>query len=212
MNKYSVYMHTSPNGKKYIGITSIKPHRRWANGSGYRPNEHFTSAILKYGWVNFKHEILFTGLTKEEAEQKEIELIAKFKSDDRKFGYNIESGGALGVEVSNETREKLRRLSTGRKATEETKKKMSESHKGEKCYWFGKHLSKEVKEKLSKIHEKAVIQFDIKGNKIRKHESMTKAAKYFGVTRQAIYSCVIGKSKTACGFIWKLEGGKCEKG
>ena len=32
MGLYSVYKHTAPNGKVYIGITSRKPEYRWNNG------------------------------------------------------------------------------------------------------------------------------------------------------------------------------------
>ena len=32
---YTVYMHTSPSGKRYIGITSMKPTERLRNGGGY---------------------------------------------------------------------------------------------------------------------------------------------------------------------------------
>ena len=54
---YVVYKHTTPSGKVYIGITGLKPERRWRNGNGYKDNEHFYRAILKYGWDNIKHEI-----------------------------------------------------------------------------------------------------------------------------------------------------------
>lgn len=112
---YCVYKHTSPNGKVYIGITCKKPEYRWNNGRGYWQNSHFTSAIQKYGWENFSHEILFSGLSKEEAEAKEIELIAKYNSANREKGYNHEIGGC-----------------TNGKTSEETKRKISESRKG-KC-------------------------------------------------------------------------------
>ena len=29
MNNYIVYMHVSPSGKRYIGITCTKTNRRW---------------------------------------------------------------------------------------------------------------------------------------------------------------------------------------
>ena len=35
MDNYTVYMHISPSGKRYIGITSVKPKYRWRNGKGY---------------------------------------------------------------------------------------------------------------------------------------------------------------------------------
>lgn len=110
---YFVYKHTSPSGKNYIGITSQNPpEKRWKNGNGYKNNNYFYNAIKKYKWNNFKHEILYTGLTKKEAEQKEIELIAYYKSDNREYGYNIDYGGSCVGRMS-----------------EETKKKLSENHK-----------------------------------------------------------------------------------
>lgn len=90
--KYYVYRHTCPNGKVYIGITGRNPSVRWANGKGYS-NSYFYNAISKYGWQNIKHEILFDSLTKEEAEAKEIELIAEHKSNHKEYGYNIAVGG-----------------------------------------------------------------------------------------------------------------------
>ena len=68
---YVVYMHTSPNGKRYVGITSMRPiEKRWKNGYGYKKNIHFWNAINLYGWNNFQHDFLFENLTKEEAKDK----------------------------------------------------------------------------------------------------------------------------------------------
>jgi group I intron endonuclease len=38
---------------------------------------------------------------------------------------------------------------TGKNHSEETRKKMSESKKGEKCYWYGKELSEDTRKKMS---------------------------------------------------------------
>lgn len=94
-NNYVVYIHICPNNKKYIGITyNIK--QRWGkNGYGYRNNRLFKRAIKKYGWENIKHKILFTNLTLKEAQQKEIELIKLYKTNNNKYGYNISCGGDL---------------------------------------------------------------------------------------------------------------------
>lgn len=32
MENYKVYMHTLPNGKRYVGITKQEPEKRWLNG------------------------------------------------------------------------------------------------------------------------------------------------------------------------------------
>lgn len=107
---FIVYMHTTPNNKRYIGITQQEAEVRWKKGKGY-DTQYFSKAIKKYGWDNIKHEILFENLTKEEAEKKEVELISFYKSNDKRYGYNIENGGSHNV------------------CSEETKRKISESHK-----------------------------------------------------------------------------------
>jgi hypothetical protein len=100
---YSVYKHTCPNGKVYIGITSQEPKHRWNNGNGYRENEYFFRAIKKYGWNNIKHEILFENLSESDAELKEIELISQYNSQDRSCGYNRHAGGKITLQFSLES-------------------------------------------------------------------------------------------------------------
>lgn len=91
---YCVYMHTNQqNNKKYIGITCQRPEYRWSAGAGYKTQIKFYNAIKKYGWESFTHEILFEDLTETEAKEKEIELIAKYKTVDANFGYNCTLGG-----------------------------------------------------------------------------------------------------------------------
>ena len=95
-NNYCVYMHMFPNNRKYIGITSLKPKYRWSDGKGYKKQKLMYRAILKYGWENIKHEILFDGLSREDAFKIEIELIKEYRSNEREFGYNIGTGGEHG--------------------------------------------------------------------------------------------------------------------
>ena len=45
MNKYKVYMHICPNGKKYIGITQQDVLKRWNYGNGYKGCVLFYKAI-----------------------------------------------------------------------------------------------------------------------------------------------------------------------
>lgn len=85
---YLVYKHTDPKGKLYIGITQNHPQTRWNDGSGYEKQSKFYRAIQKYGWINFKHEIIDAGLSKEDAEKIENELIIQYKSYDPQHGYN----------------------------------------------------------------------------------------------------------------------------
>lgn len=76
-NNYTVYKHTFPNGKTYIGITSLSVQKRWANGLGYKKTNLVGKAIRRYGWGNIKHEVLFTNLTKEQAIQEFVEVVDK---------------------------------------------------------------------------------------------------------------------------------------
>lgn len=128
-------MHTTPNGKVYIGITGQDPEERWLNGKGYK-KQFFNRAIDKYGWDNIKHQILFSGLTKDQACEKEIELISFYDSTNPQKGYNISCGGEHSS-PSNVTREKIRNTLTGKMV-------------GEKNPFYGKHHSSEMKEKFSK--------------------------------------------------------------
>lgn len=92
---YTVYMHTAPNGKRYVGITGRKPERRWRYGHSYayHHNIHFMSAIDKYGWDNMEHIIVSDNLTFEEACQMEVDLIKQYRTNEREFGYNKTAGG-----------------------------------------------------------------------------------------------------------------------
>lgn len=138
---WCVYCHTNKiNNKKYIGITSRKPpERRWGKeGNQYSKNNQqvFYSAIQKYGWDNFEHEILFENLTKEEAFAKEIELIKKYKTTNSRFGYNISNGGSAPM--------------YGRKHSKKTLEGFSKNRAGKNNSFYGKHHSEETKAKTGK--------------------------------------------------------------
>lgn len=126
---YIVYLHRFPNGKVYIGVTSTHPTVRWKNGQGYCDQPLMKRAIDKYGWDNVSHEILFSGLSKAQAAEKEKQLISQYSSTNPEFGYNVSEGGdgtSLHT-VSLQTRERLREVNLGKPKSEETKKKLSES-------------------------------------------------------------------------------------
>lgn len=129
---YSVYCHASPDGKRYVGITRRNPLRRWQNGKGYANNKHFYSAILKYGWDNFTHEILFSELTEEEAQKIERDLIAKWKLTDRRYGYNYHQGGEVCSEEASKIASRKLKGRVGHPLSQEQKKILSELHKGKK--------------------------------------------------------------------------------
>lgn len=163
--KWCVYMHTNKiNGKKYIGQTCQNPPvLRWGNnGSGYlRQNsdgtysqEAMATAVLDYpDWKNdWEHQIINDNLTQEEANALEIKLIAKYKTNCRKynnpsFGYNMTDGGS---DVSGENNPFY-----GKKHTDDTREKISKNHadiSGENNPMFGKCHSEETKAKIRERH------------------------------------------------------------
>lgn len=161
---YKVYIHTAPNGKVYIGITCQTVERRWRNGGyGYsnKGSEYFYNAILKYGWDNFKHEVISNDLNKEEAENLEKELIKKYKSNDKRYGYNILSGG----------------YSPGA-MPEETRKKVSESRKGKYTGYrrpeIGKAISKSKMGHTVSEDTKIKISNTLKGRYVGKDNPTAK--------------------------------------
>lgn len=147
MNRtYYVYKHTTPSNKVYIGITKQEPEKRWKYGNGYNKDSIFYNAVLKYGWDNINHEILYSGLTEEEACEKEIELIAEYKSTDRRYGYNISAGGNT-THNTIEANAKRRAKALERWSDPERRKSMSEK-------MTGKAHSKETREKMSLSQKK----------------------------------------------------------
>lgn len=194
MNKYIVYKHTTPNGKVYIGITRTTLERRCgSNGCNYSKNILFYRAIQKYGWQNIKHEILFDGLTKEQATAKEVELIAEYQSNNSLYGYNISVGGEsgnAGIVASEETRKKMSLAhlgnpsNTGRKLSEETRQKLSIARKGNKNM-LGKKFSEETRKKMSEAQKGAKNHFYGKKHTPETIEKIKAARRAWEVRRNA---------------------------
>ena len=157
--RWCVYMHTNKaNGKVYIGKTNDIQKRWGRNGNAYKDKNVsgsykqsvFAKALDKYpNWdEDWLHEIVIDKLTHQEACEKEIELIALYKSNvsrwhDEANGYNMTDGGE-GV--------------CGHQHTEESKKIMSQKAKErlknpENHPMFGKHISKETKAKNSQSNK-----------------------------------------------------------
>lgn len=94
MKTYILYMHKNKtNNKVYIGITSQTLANRWGSDGRRYKTQPFYKAIEKYGWDNFEHIILKENLSKIEAEKLEQEYIKRYKSNNKKYGYNVTDGG-----------------------------------------------------------------------------------------------------------------------
>lgn len=213
---FTVYCHVNKiNGKRYVGITKQNPEIRWHSGNGYNNSEYFWRAIKKYGWRNFEHKILYENLTKEEAERVEIQLIAEWKTTDRAYGYNIANGGNHIGSVSEETKKKIsnrhKGIATELHRTEKTKKKISKGLKGIK-------RSDETKKKMSDFAKSRGMseltrQRFVEANEKRKipvicittgieYESASEAARQTGLCKSTILRQCAGKTKKKRMEVW----------
>lgn len=193
---YTVYCHTNKiNGKRYVGITKQKPERRWQNGHGYVGNHHFYNAIKKYGWEEFSHEILFTNLTKKQAKEKEIELIAKWDLTNSNCGYNGTHGGDIPKPLSKES---CRKISESLKATYS---KTTHPCVGRVMSPVCRAIMIDANNKRKKI----VLQYTTDGFLVEEYPSLREMERQTGFHRAAIKDNITGKSKQSYGFIWKFK-------
>ena len=230
MDKYTVYKHTSPHGKVYIGITARPVSRRWHGGSAYRNNPHFYSAIKKYGWDNFQHEILAQGLTFEAACEMERALIAQHCSTDPKRGYNRSPGGdktTLGYRYSEESRERIsqaligkrkgiphtpehcehiRQALRGHTASEATREKLRQSLGDRFQTAEAREKQKANTPKGSAHHRAQAVRCKDTGEIFN---TIKEAADKYGICRANISRVCRGLQNTAGGFRWEyIEGVK----
>lgn len=87
-------------------------------------------ALKKYGPENFTYRSI--AFAENQKQLDDLEIMYTDKYNCVKNGYNCEPGGS-GYRI----------------ISEKTRNKISSAHKGNKCYWFGKHLSDEHKKKIS---------------------------------------------------------------
>ena len=199
---YTLYRHISPSNKVYVGITCQKPEWRWNQGKGYslKDQPYFARAINKYGWENMKHEILFENLSEEKAKRFEIELIRFYKM--LAMSYNMTNGG----DGHRGTYDRSHII-----VSEETRKKMRESHKGKFIGslnpMYGRHETAPAYNKFGKKHpaSKIVYQYDKNGQFIKKWDCLSDVQRELGFIVTNITAVCRGKGFTLGGFRWSYS-------
>ena len=93
---WTIYRHTFPNGKIYIGQTKVSLKKRFKNGAGYVGCPLIERAINKYGWENVITDILESNISdSEKANEQEKYYIALYDACNPEVGYNIAIGGGI---------------------------------------------------------------------------------------------------------------------
>lgn len=164
------------NGKTYVGKTKMNFGDRWdchraqLNG-GYHHNKALQKEWNEFGADSFEFKIIESVDNTDVLNDLEIKYIALYR--EKELNYNVSDGGDAGCfagkHLSEETKRKIgdknRVHMTGRKASDETKAKMSKSQKARYDKWTqedreqwgkmvsvrasGYHLSESVRKEMS---------------------------------------------------------------
>lgn len=197
-------------------------------------NKHWHNIINK---TDYKVEILLESNDYKWIKQKEIEFITLYGREDLKLGslVNWTNGGEGTVNLNIEIRKIMSEKATGRKQSEEAKKKISIANKGKQSR-LGSINSIECREKLSKTMKedyksgkrvnpnkkgekrdkilmdkinsqkrKKIIQYDLNMNFIKEWESIKSAIKELNYSSGSIGNCLKNRCKSSGGFIWKYK-------
>lgn len=126
-------------GKWYVGQT-VEPDKRFKvhidRAINKKDKTYFYNSIRKYGLENFVYCVLEENVLRENLNLREMDWIEEF--DSFYDGYNMSAGGGQTI------------------FSEEFKQKLSEYHKqliGEKNPFYGKHHSEESRKKISESHK-----------------------------------------------------------
>lgn len=180
---YKIYLITNiENKKQYVGITKFSLEERFSQH--IKRGFILTEAIQKYGHQKFSIKLIEEVESAERAYELEQYYIKQY---DTKVpnGYNLTDGGdgIFGWEASEEYRqecsERVKQLHKekkigmyGKNHSEETKKKMSVSAKGNKnC--LGRKLSEESKQKIREKHLRKVVSEETKKKISQNHHDIS---------------------------------------
>ena len=193
------------NNKIYIGQTITTIEQRFKEHC--RPSKNSTlidKAINKYGKENFKVEFLCETNSLDELNKLEIFYIKEYNAMDRNVGYNLCIGGnnTKGYRHRKDSREKMSKFRMGIFA-------------GNKNPFYGKHHSDETKKKLSDLHKGKKLSEEHKAhlrmtspNKVsvictttgESFESVSDAARKYNIEVTHISRVCKGKRKSCKGY------------
>lgn len=146
---------------KYIGQRRYRDNKTALEDKYLGSGTRLKKAIEEFGEENFSKTVLEECETREILNATEIRYIAQYDAVNNPMFYNLASGGEGQIDPSPEIREKLRKAATGVKDSEETKRRKSDAHKGEKNYLYGKHPSDEARKHMSEAQKRRFARGDI---------------------------------------------------
>lgn len=219
-----IYKYTSPSGKSYIGQTTNEVLRRknWFDSKYHYAGRKIDRARNKYGRNKFSYEVLVKNsyssreIAVEDLNRLEIYYIGLYDSYLNGYNSTIGGYGVVGLKLTPEQIEKVRKANLGktipieqrRKAsikikailnTSEMKTKLSNIRKG-------KPNPKAIKA-MNESNCRPILQLSLSGKFIKEFDSIKSAIQNLGIKAATsnISNVCKGKRNSAYGFKWKYK-------
>lgn len=198
---YIYKISNKDNGKSYIGKTIDLNRRFTQHCLGRGGTKALNNAIRKYGKDNFTFECLESIIRNSIEELNEALNIRECyfikEYDTFKTGYNCTIGGdgTSYYKHSEETKRKLSEAHKGKVLSDSTKLKIANKLKGRK-------RDEEMVAVAAFKRRKSIIQYDIHGNYIREHKGIL--IPEYSISN--IVACCRGRINSAYGYIWRYKG------
>lgn len=212
---YTLSSTRNPNIIRYVGKSKQKLSRRLSQHlcAAKKAKETNYKLNYNYNWINKElsegYEIIIEELDSVNFQENESwEWLEQYWISQIKiWGFNITNltdggDGNKNQHFSKETIQKRAEKLRGIPRDLETRRKISESHKG-------KILSEETKNKVSnsikELQGRKILQYDLDGNKIKEWDCIVDAAKQLNIDKANIGHCCSHKENhnSAGGFIWR---------
>lgn len=212
---YTLSSTRNPNIIRYVGKSKQKLSRRLSQHlcAAKKAKETNYKLNYNYNWINKElsegYEIIIEELDSVSFQENESwEWLEQYWISQMKiWGFNITNltdggDGNKNQHFSKETIQKRAEKLRGIPRDLETRRKISESHKG-------KILSEETKNKVSnsikELQGRKILQYDLDGNKIKEWDCIVDAAKELNIDKANIGHCCSHKKNhnSAGGFIWR---------
>lgn len=194
------------NNKIYIGQTQNSLEQRKASHKKdfKTQDSYFYRAIRKYGWENFKWEVIKDDIqTVEELNYWEEYYIKLYNTfDNKEKGYNSLPGGLNHTPTEEEKKRRSERVKgeknpmygkpgtwLGKKFSEEHKKKISDSLKGQKKPWIENGNNPAARSVTNLTTQE---EFD----------TIKQAAEKYKISTEALGNHLRRKTHSCCGCIW----------